>query len=78
VANIAFLPLLWIEGSPGFLPARLIPYVILMGAMEFGYYWLYYEALKHEDTSIVSSLFSIGKVFIPLGAFFILSERLLP
>lgn len=77
VANVLFLIFLWIGKWPWLLPIHLLPYVLLIGLVEFGYYWLYYEALKHEDTSIVGSLFSIGKVFIPVFAFFVLWEQLL-
>ncbi len=33
-------------------------------------------ALRHEDTSVVNSLFSLGKIFIPVLAFFFLGEVL--
>jgi drug/metabolite transporter (DMT)-like permease len=32
--------------------------------------------MRHADTSVVASLFSLGKIFVPLFAFFFVGERL--
>ena len=76
--NVLFLPLVWILQRPAFPTVSQLPLFFLLGLAEIGYLYPYYQALKHEDTSIVTSLFSLGKIFVPLLAFFIVEEVLTP
>jgi drug/metabolite transporter (DMT)-like permease len=48
----------------------------VIAAIEVFYQVPYYKALRETDTSIVTSLFSIEKIFIPVLAYFIIGERL--
>lgn len=76
--NICFLPLLFLVEVPTLPPASSIPVFIALGFIEFGYLYPYYKGLQNDDTSIVSALFGLGRVFIPILAFLIVGEILTP
>ncbi|HLC59398.1 MAG TPA: hypothetical protein VJH34_02650, partial [archaeon] len=63
VMNLAFLPLLFLFHIPVLPTASTLPIFILLGLLDIAYVWPYYKALQHDDTSVVSGLFSLGKVF---------------
>lgn len=74
--NLAFLPFVFIIQRPALPSAELFPVILLLGAINVGYLYPYYKGLQEADTSIVSALFSIGRIFIPILAFFIVGEKL--
>ena len=74
--NILFLPLILLIETPHMLPLNVLPFIIILGLTNIFYLYPYYKALESDDTSIVSSLFSLGKIFVPLLAFFIVQEKL--
>lgn len=77
IVAILFLPLVCLVEMPDFLPPlSLIPFFILLALIEIGYLFPYYKALQYDDTSIVTSLFSLGKIFVPLLAFLMVGEVL--
>ncbi|MGV8150412.1 MAG: EamA family transporter [Candidatus Woesearchaeota archaeon] len=76
ISNIIFIPLLWIIAMPKIPEWNLIIPLIIVGICEVAYLYPYYKALKIEESSIVLALFSLGKIFIPIIAYFVAGERL--
>ncbi len=76
--GVLFLPLVFLFEIPGLPPLRLLPVFLLIGAINVFYLIPYYKALQHEDTSVVISLFSLGRIFTPLLAFVFVREILQP
>jgi drug/metabolite transporter (DMT)-like permease len=52
--------------------------ILLIAALEVLWLFPYFKAYAHDDTSIVASLFSLGKIFVPIFAFFLIGEVLTP
>ena len=76
ITNVIFVPFVLLIEFPG-LPSRAaIPWIVLTGILDVVYLFPYYRALKYDDTSTVSSLFSLGHFFVPILAFFIVGEVL--
>ena len=76
--NLLFLPFLFFIQTPHLPAWNLIPAFIAVALVDILYLFPYYKALQHDDTSTVSSLFSLGKVFVPLLAFLFVGEVLHP
>ncbi len=76
--NLLFLPIILYLDFPSFITPSQIPFFILLGLTGIGFLYPYYKALQNDDTSIVVSLFSLGKIFVPLLAFFFVGEILNP
>ena len=76
VANALFLPIIWLIDSPQLISLDLLPYIILVAFIDLYYAYPYYKALQNDDTSIAVSLFSLGKIFVPVLAFFLVGESL--
>lgn len=74
--SIFFLPLIFFVELPHFPPVSIWPFLFLIVIINIWYLYPYYKALQSDDTSIVCSLFSLGKVFVPIFAFFIVGETL--
>jgi uncharacterized membrane protein len=74
--NVVVLPLVWLFARPHFLSARLLMIVSGISLIEVIYQFPYYWSFRKTDTSIVTSLFSFGKIFVPFLAFFAVKERL--
>jgi len=74
---LGFLALLLI-GPIHMLPANALPFAFLIGAINIGYLFPYYAALRSTDTSIVAAMFSFDKVFIPFWAYLIVGEYMRP
>jgi drug/metabolite transporter (DMT)-like permease len=73
---VLFLPLIFLIGFPSALPLTLVPLVAAIAAIELLYRIPFYHALRSADTSVVVSLFSLGRLFVPALAFFAVNERL--
>ncbi|MDR1694461.1 MAG: EamA family transporter [Lactobacillaceae bacterium] len=76
--NFAFLPLLLFLGRPTIPSFEVFCMLAFIGAVETTYLYPYYMAVKKIDVSIVTALFSLGQISIPIMSFFILGEKLLP
>ncbi|OGY86397.1 MAG: hypothetical protein A2233_00575 [Candidatus Kerfeldbacteria bacterium RIFOXYA2_FULL_38_24] len=76
IISLLFLPVVFILDFPQFPPVSLLPIIFIVGAIECFYQFPYFYALKNADTSLVASLFSIGRIFVPVLAFFIVGEQL--
>jgi uncharacterized membrane protein len=74
--NLLFLPIIFIFDFPTLITFSQIPLFLVLGATGVGYLYPYYKALQSDDTSIVISLFSFGKIFVPILAFFLVGEVL--
>ncbi len=74
--NVLFVPLVFFKEIPSFPSLAELPYFIILGITGVAYLFPYYKALQHDDTSVVVSLFSLGKIFVPVLAFFLVNERL--
>ena len=76
LTNALFVPLVFLLGIPTWPSGHSWFIYTLIACIDICYLYPYYKALKKTDTSIVSSLFSLGKIFVPVLAFIILRERL--
>ncbi|HBP00502.1 MAG: Conserved hypothetical membrane protein, DUF6 family [Candidatus Uhrbacteria bacterium GW2011_GWF2_41_16] len=76
LCNTLFLPLVLLIDIPKFPPPVLLPFFFLIGFIEILYCYPYYKALQNDDTSVVSALFALGKIFVPIFAFFFIGETL--
>jgi|GEM_PF-210667 len=76
--DLVFLPIVCFISPPSLPPLNLVPFILIIGFLEIFYLWPYYKALQTDDTSVVSSLFSIGRIFIPFFAFLIIGEVVQP
>ncbi len=74
--NLLFLPLIFIFQLPELPTLNLLPFYFLLGLTNVLYLYPYYKALENDDTSIVISLFSLGKILVPILAFLIVGEVL--
>lgn len=78
LAVAVFLPTVWLIESPQMLPLGLLPVVTLLGFLELFYGYPYFKALEIDDTSVTISLFSLGKILVPVLSFFLVRELLKP
>jgi len=78
IMELIFLPLLLAYRLPTLFSFKIMLFFPVIALLDFLTLTLYYRALKEDDTSIVASLFSLGKIFVPILAFFIVGERLTP
>lgn len=76
LSNLLFLPLFLVIEPPEWPTLSILPALLFLGLANLLYLFPYYKALRRDDTSIVISLFSLGKIFVPVLAFFIVRERL--
>lgn len=74
--DMCLLSLVFIFGKPAIPPLHLLPFILLSGFLEIIYLYPYFKALKIDDSSTVSSLFSLGRIFIPIFAFIIVGEKI--
>lgn len=78
ISAVVFLPIVVLIQRPEIPPTYLLPYFFAIGVIEIFYLFPYYKALQEEDTSVVASLFSLGKFFIPVFSYFAVGELLRP
>ena len=74
--NCLFLPLLLLFGIPSFVSFKLLLIYGVLAVIDVWYLFPYYKAMKVIDTSIVSALFSLGQITIPVLTYFVLDEKL--
>jgi len=75
---VVCLPVAWLFEPAHLLPAPLLLIAFLVAVTEILYQFPYYWALRRADTSIVVSLFSLGKIFVPVFAYLLVGEHLAP
>ena len=76
LTNALFVPLVLFLGFPTIPDVYSCFIYALIACIDICYLYPYYKAFKKTDTSIVSSLFALGKIFVPVMAFVVLHERL--
>jgi drug/metabolite transporter (DMT)-like permease len=74
--NALFLPIICFIDAPMLISANLLGIAIIIAAIEVGYQYPYFWALRRLDTSVVTSLFSLGKLSTPLLALAFVGEKL--
>lgn len=74
--NVVFIPLVLLFQIPDVPPLNLLGFFLLIALIDVLYLFPYYKALRHEDTSIITALFSLGRIFVPLLAFLVVKEVL--
>src|SRR3989344_6570196 len=75
--NILFLPVVFVFLNPKIPPVSALPILFLLGLINILYLYPYYKGLQSDDTSIAISFFGLGRIFIPILAFFIVGEVLM-
>ena len=75
--NVLFLPLILLLDFPAMITLKQVPFFLVLGLTGIGYLYPYYKALQQDDTSVVVSLFALGKIFVPILAFVLIGEILL-
>ena len=78
LTNSLFVPLLLFFGMPSLPSLSNFGIYVILAIFEVVYLYPYYIALKKTDTSIVSALFTTGKVFIPILSYILLNDILTP
>lgn len=78
IMELLFLPFLLLYRMPIIFSFKIMLFFPAIAFLDFLTLIFYYKALKEDDTSIVASLFSLGKIFVPILAFFVVGERLAP
>jgi drug/metabolite transporter (DMT)-like permease len=76
IMELLFLPFVLLCRLPTIFSFKIMLFFPVIAFLDFLSLVFYYKALKEDDTSIVASLFSLGKMFVPLLAFFVVGERL--
>lgn len=76
--NVIFLPLLFFFGMPHMPSGHSFMIYAAIAVINVAYLYPYYKALEASDTSIVTALFSVGNIFVPILAYFIVGEVLAP
>lgn len=76
ITNIIIIPFLFLFGTPTLPSWSLLTVIFIVAAIDVFYQIPYYIALRKVDTSITVALFSLGKVSVPILAYFIVGEKL--
>ncbi len=76
ISNIIIIPFLFLFGTPIIPPLKILIVLFIISLIEVCYQIPYYHALRNIDTSIVVALFSLGKIAVPVLAYFIVNEKL--
>lgn len=76
VFGLLLLPIVFLFEVPQSMPLWAVGVVFLITFIEVIYVFPYYWSLRKTDTSVVASLFSLGKILVPVLAYFIADERL--
>lgn len=76
LTNFLAVPFILFFGDIQSVPRHLVPYILLVNVIDVFYQFPYYAALKKVDTSIVAAMFSLGKIIIPILAWFMIDEKL--
>ncbi|MDR1360789.1 MAG: DMT family transporter [Rickettsiales bacterium] len=78
ITNALFVPVLFLFWKIQMPSAADMPYLIIIGAIEAFYLFLYFKAYKYLDTSVISALWALSRVLTPLFAFIFVGEILSP
>lgn len=76
LTNFLAIPFILYFGVPQKVPSDVVIYLLVINLIDVCYQFPYYAALKKVDTSIVAAMFSLGKIIIPVLAYFMIGEKL--
>ncbi len=76
LTNCLFIPFVFFLGMPTLPSLQHIWLYLVLGIIDIAYLYPYYQALKKTDTSIVSALFTLGKIFVPILSYILLKDIL--
>jgi drug/metabolite transporter (DMT)-like permease len=76
--TVLLLPIVWYISPPSLPTAPILLITLCIAGIEVLYLYPYYYSLRIIDTSVVASLLSTGKMFVPILAYFVVGERLAP
>lgn len=76
LTNALFMPFILFFKMPTIPDLAMLPFYLMISIIDVAYLYPYYVAFKKTDTSIISSLFALGKIFVPIISFFLLQESL--
>jgi drug/metabolite transporter (DMT)-like permease len=76
--TVIFIPFLFLFYRFSLPSISFLPIFLLLGIINVSYLYPYYRGLQRDDTSTAISFFGLGRIFIPIWAFFIISEKLTP
>lgn len=76
ITNVIIIPFLFLFGTPIIPSLEILAILFIIALIEVCYQIPYYHALRNIDTSIVVALFSLGKISVPVLAYFIVNEKL--
>ena len=78
LTNLLVLPfIVWWGGADVLTFPKEVWWIIaLSAALEVGYQIPYFLALKRMDVSIIAAMFSFGRIFMPVLAYYIVGEEL--
>ena len=74
--NFVFLPLIFLLGTPSVPVKESLWFYLILAIIDVTYLYPFYSAMKVIDTSIVSALFALGEVIVPILSYFILDDVL--
>ena len=78
ILAIPIIPLLVIILHPQTILISQVLIILVVSFIEVFYQFPYYKALQENDTSVIISLFGLGRIFTPLFAYFLINEILSP
>lgn len=76
ITNVIIIPFLFLFGTPLLLSPSSFAVIFIIALIDVFYQLPYYMALQKIDTSITVALFSLGKISVPVLAYFIVGEKL--
>lgn len=76
LTNCLIIPFLFLFDTISVPPFQTFLWLVLTAVIEISYLGPYYLAVRKVDTSITVALFSLGRIFIPVLAYFMVGEKL--
>ncbi|HCU59287.1 MAG TPA: hypothetical protein DIC64_04830 [Alphaproteobacteria bacterium] len=74
--NFVFVPLVLFLGMPTIPAKESLWFYLILAVIDVAYLYPFYSAMKVIDTSIVSALFSLGQVIVPILSYLVLNDVL--
>ena len=74
--NIVFIPIVAIIDPPGVPPLSIVPIFLAASLLDVLFLIPYFKAMQVADTSVVTALFGLTRIFTPILAYWIVDERL--
>lgn len=76
ITNVIVIPFLFLFGMPSIPSVYALAIIFVVALIDVFYQLPYYMALRKIDTSIIVALFSLGKISVPILAYFIVGEKM--